>query len=55
MNIEKDMTPLQLKLETIAEQIGKAGLYCAILTFIAMMIRLLCKIFLAHTRSLDDY
>jgi hypothetical protein len=50
MNIEKDMTPLQKKLETIAEQIGKLGLYCAILTFIAMSIRLLCKIFLAHSR-----
>ena len=54
MNIEKDMTPLQKKLETIAEQIGKWGLYCAILTFIAMVIRLLCKIFLAHSRQLDD-
>ena len=54
MNIEKDLTPLQKKLETIAEQIGKLGLYCAILTFIAMSIRLLCKIFLAHTRTLDD-
>ena len=54
MNIEKDLTPLQKKLETIAEQIGKLGLYCAILTFIAMSIRLLCKIFLAHSRQLDD-
>lgn len=54
MNIEKDLTPLQQKLETIAEQIGKAGIYCAILTFIAMMIRLLCKIFYSQTRELQD-
>ena len=54
MNIEKDMTPLQKKLETIAEQIGKLGLYCAILTFIAMTIRMACKIFLAHSRELKD-
>lgn len=54
MNIEKDMTPLQKKLEKIADQIGKLGLYCAILTFIAMTIRLLCKIFLAHSRDFND-
>jgi Ca2+ transporting ATPase len=54
MNIEKDMTPLQKKLEKIADQIGKLGLYCAILTFIAMTIRLLCKIFMAHSRDFND-
>lgn len=54
MNIEKDITPLQKKLEAIADTIGKFGLYFAILTFIAMTIRLLCKIFLAHSRELYD-
>lgn len=37
-------TPLQIKLESLADQIGKFGLIFAVLTFIALMIRLILKI-----------
>lgn len=40
LNIEEEATPLQLKLETIANTIGKVGVYVAILTFIAMTVNL---------------
>jgi magnesium-transporting ATPase (P-type) len=36
---DQDDTPLQQKLETIANQIGLLGLAVAILTFLALMIR----------------
>ena len=36
-----DETPLQKKLEKIAEDIGKMGLVCAVITFIVMLIRVL--------------
>jgi hypothetical protein len=39
------MTPLQLKLETIANKIGMIGLYVAILTFIAIVVRLMITVF----------
>lgn len=35
------MTPLQKKLETIAEQIGMVGFYVAVFTFAALLIRLM--------------
>lgn len=38
MNIEAESTPLQRKLDRIAEGIGKLGLAVAILTFIAICI-----------------
>jgi hypothetical protein len=41
LNIEEDATPLQYKLETIASEIGKIGVYVAIITFIAMTIKLI--------------
>jgi len=41
LNIEEEMTPLQGKLETIANEIGKVGVYVSILTFIAMTIKLI--------------
>jgi len=41
MNIEDEQTPLQNKLETIADTIGKIGMYCALLTFTCMCINLL--------------
>lgn len=41
LNIEEDVTPLQAKLETIANEIGKIGVYVAILTFIALTIKLI--------------
>lgn len=40
LNIEEEETPLQSKLETIANEIGKIGVYVAILTFIFMSIKL---------------
>lgn len=39
LDIQNEMTPLQLKLETIANQIGMLGFYVAILTFIALCVR----------------
>ena len=41
LTIEEEATPLQEKLETIANEIGKIGVYVAILTFIAMTIKLI--------------
>jgi Ca2+ transporting ATPase len=41
LNIEQEETPLQSKLETIANEIGKIGVYVSILTFMAMTIRLI--------------
>lgn len=41
LNIEDEETPLQGKLETIANEIGKIGVYVAILTFIVMTIKLI--------------
>lgn len=40
LNIEEEETPLQCKLETIANEIGKVGVYVAVLTFIIMTIKL---------------
>lgn len=41
LNIEDEETPLQGKLETIANEIGKVGLYVAIVTFIVMTVKLI--------------
>lgn len=54
LDIESELTPLQKKLETIANQIGTLGVYVAILTFIAMTVRLLVAIFYANERDLTD-
>jgi len=43
LNIEEEETPLQAKLETIANEIGKIGVYVAILTFIVMTIKLIIR------------
>jgi hypothetical protein len=48
LNIEEEETPLQAKLETIANEIGKVGVYVAILTFIVMTIKLVIR------TALDD-
>ena len=40
MNIEDDVTPLQGKLETIANQIGGLGVAVAILTFVVVTVKL---------------
>jgi len=41
LNIEEEETPLQVKLETIANEIGRLGVYVAILTFSVMTIKLI--------------
>lgn len=48
LSIEEEETPLQAKLETIANEIGKIGVYVAVLTFIAMTIKLIID------RALDE-
>jgi len=48
LNIEDEITPLQAKLETIANEIGKVGVYVAILTFVAMSINLSISLYLAN-------
>jgi len=40
LNIEKDLTPLQEKLETIANEIGKVGVYAALATMIVLLVRM---------------
>lgn len=49
LDIENELTPLQKKLETIAEQIGMVGFYVAVLTFFALLIRLAIKTYLSGT------
>lgn len=51
LNIEEEATPLQGKLETIANEIGKIGVIVSILTFIAMTINLIWDIFADDTRQ----
>jgi Ca2+ transporting ATPase len=43
LSIEEEETPLQQKLETIANEIGKVGVYVSILTFIAMTVNMVVK------------
>jgi len=50
MNVTNEQTPLQAKLETIADLIGKMGGSVAVLTFIAIIVKLLCAIFLYKDR-----
>ena len=54
MNIEEDQTPLQNKLDTIANQIGKLGFAVAILVFIIVCVRTMLAIFWEQERSLTD-
>lgn len=49
--MEDDMTPLQKKLETIAEQIGMVGFYVAVLTFAALLIRLMLATMFSGTAA----
>jgi len=53
MNITNDETPLQKKLNRIAEGIGKLGLTVAIMTFIAIVITTLIKTFKDENREFD--
>jgi len=41
LSIEEEETPLQVKLETIANEIGKLGVYVAVTTFVVMSIKLI--------------
>lgn len=40
---ENTATPLQIKLEAVAESIGKIGTLVAIITFLVLVIRLMIK------------
>jgi len=53
MNIESEQTPLQKKLDSIANGIGKLGFVVAILTFIAIVITTMIKTFQDDTREFD--
>ena len=54
MNIEGDQTPLQGKLDTIANQIGKLGLAVAIFVFIIVCVKTMLRIFWEQERNLTD-
>lgn len=43
LDVDDDVTPLQAKLETIADFIGWVGIYAAILTFVASMANMIVK------------
>ena len=51
LQIEDEITPLQAKLETIADQIGKVGVYVAILTFLAMTANLAITIYMDDSKK----
>lgn len=53
MNITNEQTPLQKKLDRIAEGIGKLGVLVAILTFIAIVVFTLIKTFKDDKREFD--
>lgn len=46
LEIQNEQTPLQKKLETIAEQIGMLGFYVAVLTFFALIIRFVVVLYM---------
>lgn len=54
MDFEEEPTPLQDKLEKVVEIIGWIGIGAALLTFCAMIIRLICDIFVSEKVSLND-
>jgi len=51
LDIEDELTPLQRKLDTIANQIGMVGFYVAIFTFSALVIKLLITTMMAGSTS----
>lgn len=53
LNIEKDLTPLQEKLETIANEIGKVGLYAALATMFVLLVRMV--IFATHAPAGEEW
>ena len=50
--VEDELTPLQLKLETLGNEIGKAGLLVAILVFVALTIGLIWETMLQSSKNL---
>jgi len=42
--VESEPTPLQVRLEDMAEKIGNFGLACAVLTFLAVILRLILEL-----------
>jgi Ca2+-transporting ATPase len=54
MDFDKDLTPLQCKLNTIVEWIGIIGIVSAALVFLALVLRLVFDIWAFGTRSLTD-
>lgn len=54
LDFENDQTPLQLKLESVAETIGYMGLAFAVLTFLALITQLLVQVFYYHEREFTD-
>lgn len=54
MNVTSETTPLQEKLESIADMIGKLGGSVAALTFIALIVKMFCAVFLYKERSISD-
>jgi len=54
MDAEGDPTPLQNKLETIANQIGTVGVYVAVFTFIALFTKVLMFCILDENNSFVD-
>jgi len=54
MDFEEEETPLQLKLERIATNVGKVGVFSAIATFLALIIRLIFEIWVTSSRDVDD-
>lgn len=51
LTMEADSTPLQKKLATIADQIGKLGMLVALLTFIAMVVRTLVNVYVIEPET----
>jgi Ca2+-transporting ATPase len=54
MEFEEDTTPLQSKLHRIATAVGYLGMTAALMTFLALMVRLVLIIFVGEGRELSD-
>eukprot|EP00741_Cyanophora_paradoxa_P024434 tig00022075_g23591.t2 len=50
LDSESDPTPLQEKLEKVAGNIGKLGLYAAVLTFVALFVRFWMEFWISHKK-----
>lgn len=51
LTMEAESTPLQKKLATIADQIGKLGMLVALLTFIAMVVRTFINVYVIEPET----